>query len=277
MKSILFAGVVLGFACSLYAAENKLEFKDEREKNSYAIGVNIGTSIKRQEADLDLDLLTKGIRDAFSGSAGLTDAEVSTAIRAFQAEVRTKMEARRKVAGEKNKAEGEKFLEENAKKEGVKTTESGLQYKVIREGTGPVPQPTDQVVVKYRGTTIDGKEFDSTEKRGEPAVFTPKGLIKGWGEALQMMNVGSKWEIYIPSALAYGERGHVTIEPNATLIFDVELLEIKPPVEQNQPVTSDIIKVPSKEELDKGAKIEVIKPDQLQQLLKTNTNKPAAK
>ncbi|MEO8429807.1 MAG: FKBP-type peptidyl-prolyl cis-trans isomerase, partial [Verrucomicrobiota bacterium] len=159
---------------------------------------------------------------------------------------------------------GEAFLKQNATKEGVKTTPSGLQYKVLKEGAGKTPKATDTVEVNYRGTLIDGTEFDSSYKRGQPYTTSVMGVVKGWTEALQMMKVGSKWQLFIPSELAYGPRpGGRDIGPNAVLVFEVELLEIKPPTPPPgaQPVTSDIIKVPSAEELKKGAKIEVIKSD----------------
>jgi FKBP-type peptidyl-prolyl cis-trans isomerase FklB len=189
--------------------------------------------------------------------------------------------AEMKAESEKNKAEGEKFLAENAKKPGVMSTNISvngpngpttavLQYKILKEGNGPKPKATDTVTTQYRGRLINGKEFDSSYKRGQPAQFAVTGVIKGWTEALQMMPVGSKWELYLPSELAYGDHGAgADIPPGATLIFEIELVGIKEPpapAQTSKPaaqaVSGEIIKVPSAEELKKGAKIEVIHPDQ---------------
>jgi FKBP-type peptidyl-prolyl cis-trans isomerase FklB len=190
----------------------------------------------------------------------------------LQNELRTRREEKRKILGEKNKKEGTEFLAANKSKPGVQLLPDGLQYKVLTEGKGPKPTTNDTVTVNYRGTLLDGTEFDSSYKRGQPASFRVTGVIKGWTEALQLMPVGSKWQLFIPSDLAYGERGSgMNIGPNATLTFEIELLSIKEPEKPvaattapQQPVTSDIIKVPSAEELKKGAKIEIIKPDQIE-------------
>jgi FKBP-type peptidyl-prolyl cis-trans isomerase FklB len=205
--------------------------KDQKDKVSYAIGLDIGGTMKRQSIDVNEDLLNKGIQDGLSGSKGLlTDEQVKEVMGTFQKDMITKQAAARKAAGEKNAAEGKKFLEENKKKEGVKTTASGLQYKVLKEGTGPTPKATDTVKVNYRGTTIEGTEFDSSYKRGEPATFPVNRVIKGWTEGLQLMKAGSKYQFYVPADLAYGERGAgADIGPNSTLLFDVELVEIVPP------------------------------------------------
>ena len=200
---------------------------------------------------------------------------------ALNKEIRAKQEEKRKQQGEKNKEEGEKFLAENETKEGVKTLPSGLQYKILSEGSGESPKAGDIATVNYRGTLIDGTEFDSSYKRGQPSTFSVTGVIKGWTEALELMKPGAKWQLFIPSELAYGERGSgQMIGPNATLIFDVELVSFKPPTPPAaanpapaQPVTSDIIKVPSKEELEKGAKIEVIKAADLEKLQKEQKEK----
>jgi FKBP-type peptidyl-prolyl cis-trans isomerase FklB len=183
---------------------------------------------------------------------------------AYTKELRAKQEEKNKIIGEKNKKEGAEFLTENAKKSGVITLPSGLQYKVLTDGTGPSPKSNEVVTVNYRGTLIDGTEFDSSYKRGQAYTTSVMGVVKGWTEALQMMKVGSKWQLFIPSDLAYGTRaGGPNIGPNAVLIFEVELLGIRPPTPPpgTQPVTSDIIKVPSAEDLKKGAKIEVIKQE----------------
>jgi FKBP-type peptidyl-prolyl cis-trans isomerase len=252
------------------ASADKPVFKDDKEKASYAIGMYFGNQLKRSNMEIDEDVAIGAMKDMLAGKEPkLTEQEAQTVIRSYQ------MESKKKVA-EKNKALGEAFLAENKKKEGVKTYNvplhdgktAEMQYKVITAGTGAMPKSNDVVSVTYRGTLIDGKEFDSTAKHGgTPMKRAANQLIKGWTEALQMMKVGSKWEIFLPSSLAYGDNGTPSIEPGSTLIFEMELLGIEapqaPPVAQAhpQPLTSDIIKVPSAEELKKGAKIEVIKPE----------------
>jgi FKBP-type peptidyl-prolyl cis-trans isomerase FklB len=220
-------GIVL-LACQVNAGEN-LVLKDQKDKVIYSIGMNIGNNLKKQSIDVNPDVLAQGIKDALSGSKALmTEQEVNETIMAFQKEMSAKQIERLKELGEKNKKEGEAFLAENKKKEGIITLPSGLQYKVINEGTGETPELTDVVTVNYRGTLIDGTEFDSSYRRGQPATFPVNAVIAGWAEALQLMKVGSKWLLFIPSDLAYGERGAGRdIGPNATLIFDVELLSIK--------------------------------------------------
>jgi FKBP-type peptidyl-prolyl cis-trans isomerase len=208
------------------AADSSL--KTEKDKVSYAIGKQVATNIMRQSLDVDPDVLMKGLKDELAGKSLMTDAEAHTTMTQLFAELRAKQEEKMKEAGEANKKEGAAFLAANKSKEGVVTTSSGLQYKVIKQGTGPKPTSSDTVVCNYRGTLIDGKEFDSSYKRGQPATFPVSGVIKGWTEALQLMPVGSKYELYIPSELAYGERGAgPDIGPNTTLIFEVELLSIQ--------------------------------------------------
>lgn len=206
------------------------ELKDQKDKVSYAIGLDIGTTLKRQLIDVNGAILNSGIQDGLSGKKALmTEEQIKETMAAFQKDMMAKQAAAKKEAGEKNTAEGKKFLEENKSKEGVKTTASGLQYKVLKEGTGASPKATDTVKVNYRGTTIDGTEFDSSYKRGEPATFPVNRVIKGWTEGLQLMKVGSKYQFVIPADLAYGERGAGSdIGPNAVLLFDVELLDIPP-------------------------------------------------
>jgi len=216
---------------SLGFAEDKPQLKDQKDKASYSIGYDIGSTFKKQNIELNTDALVAGMKEALAGKDGtMTKEEREKTLETFQKEMMEKQVAASKEAAAKNLAEGEKFLAENKKKEGVKTTASGLQYKVVKEGTGPTPKETDTVVTNYRGTTIDGNEFDSSYKRNEPATFPVNRVIKGWTEALQLMKVGSKYQLFIPASLAYGERGAGRdIGPNATLIFDVELLSIKPP------------------------------------------------
>ena len=267
MNTKIILAVGLGWLTFSAMAEDQPKFKDEKEKLSYAIGFNYGANLKRQSVDFDTDVVAKGIRDAQSGTNGLmTDAECRDVIMAFQKDQRAKEAAKNKELGEKNKKDGAAFLAENAKKDGVITLPSGLQYKVLTAGQGESPKAADRVTTNYRGTLIDGTEFDSSYKRGQPAEFAVNGVIKGWTEALQLMKPGAKWQLFIPAELAYGERGsRPTIGPNATLLFEIELLEAKPaavtvaPGGSSQPVVSDIIKVPSAEELKAGAKIEVIK------------------
>jgi FKBP-type peptidyl-prolyl cis-trans isomerase FklB len=210
-------------------AEEKPALKDQKDKVSYSIGMDIGNNLKKQSIDIDPDILAQGIKDTFSGGKTLlTEQEFRDTLTAFQIELRAKQIERTKELAEKNKTEGESFLAENKKKEGVITLPSGLQYKIVKEGTGETPKLEDTVTVNYRGTLIDGTEFDSSYRRGQPATFSVKGVIAGWTEALQLMKVGSKWQLFVPSNLAYGERGAGRdIEPNATLIFDIELLSIK--------------------------------------------------
>jgi FKBP-type peptidyl-prolyl cis-trans isomerase FklB len=201
------------------------EFKDLKDKFSYSIGLQFGFNFKRQNVDLNIDTFMAGLRDALANKPRMTESEVRETMTAWTKETTEKQ----KVVADKNAAESEKFLVENKKKEGVKTTASGLQYKVIKEGTGAQPKETETVTVHYRGTLTDGTEFDSSHKRGEPATFPVNGVIKGWQEALQMMKTGSKYQLFVPPSLAYAERATGSIPPNSVLIFEVELLGIKPP------------------------------------------------
>jgi len=203
--------------------------KTQKEKVSYCIGLNIGKGMKAQQFDLDPDILVRGIKDALSGATpALTDDQIRAVLTAFEQDARSRHESRLKAAADKNQADGKAFLAANGAKADVKTTPSGLQYKILKAGTGPRPKATDTVVTHYRGTLLDGTEFDSSHKRGEPAEFPVNGVIRGWTEALQLMKVGAKWQLVVPSDLAYGPRGAGRrIGPNATLIFEVELLKIK--------------------------------------------------
>jgi FKBP-type peptidyl-prolyl cis-trans isomerase FklB len=224
-------GAVLGilvFAHMGYAAETTV-LKTEKDKVSYGIGMEFGKNMKRQSIDIDPDILARGIKDAFLGEKLLlSEEELRTTMENFRSKMMAKQQSQMKVIGEKNKKEGEAFLAENKKKKGVLSLPSGLQYIVVKAGEGDKPEATDTVTVHYRGSLIDGTEFDSSYSRGQPASFRVDGVIPGWTEALQLMNTGSKWQIFIPSNLAYGERGAGgRIGPNATLIFDVELISIK--------------------------------------------------
>jgi FKBP-type peptidyl-prolyl cis-trans isomerase FklB len=226
--SFLIIAASVALASLAPAAETEL--KNQKDKVSYSIGIDIGNTLKRQLIDVNAELLDRGIRDGISGAKPLlTDQQVKETMATFQKDMMAKQAVVKKAAGEKNAAEAAKFLAENKTKEGVKTTASGLQYKVLKEGTGPTPKATDTVKVNYRGTTIDGTEFDSSFKRGQPASFPVNRVIKGWTEGLQLMKVGSKYQLFVPANLAYGERGAGSdIGPNATLIFEVELLGITP-------------------------------------------------
>ena len=208
-----------------------LKLTTQKQKVSYAIGMSIGKNLKRDSLDIDPAILFRGLKDAMAGNTPLlTDEEAKTALTQLQAEARAKEEEKTKVAALENKMKGDAFLAANKAKEGVVTLPSGLQYKIISAGTGPKPTPEDIVVCNYRGTLVDGTEFDSSYKRGEPIKIPVGQVIKGWTEAIQLMPVGSKWQLYIPSDLAYGDRGAPgsPIGPNSTLIFDVELLSIEP-------------------------------------------------
>ncbi|MBE0543711.1 MAG: FKBP-type peptidyl-prolyl cis-trans isomerase [Verrucomicrobia bacterium] len=268
----------LAVTANLQAQDSK-PFKDEKEKASYAVGLNLGSNWKRQDIDLDFDQVLRGLKDTRPDAQPLlTEEEAREVLTKFQQQIMAAQQEKRRVQGEKNKQAGAAFLAENKSKPGVKTLENGLQYKVITEGSGDIPKREDTVTVKYRGTLIDGTEFDSSEKAPNgTATFRVNGVIRGWTEALTQMKVGSKWQLVIPPDLAYGERGSgPNIGPESTLIFDVELLSVQPapPPAQPKPLTSDIIKVPSVEEMKKGAKIETIKAEDVEKLQKQQQEQP---
>jgi FKBP-type peptidyl-prolyl cis-trans isomerase FklB len=200
-----------------------------KDKFSYALGMNLGTSLHRQSVPVDPNILLRGLKDSLAGGKTLlTEDQAKAALTEVQNEMLKKQQEQMQAAGEANKKEGEAFLAANKGKDGVVTLPSGLQYKVLTQGTGPKPAAADTVVCNYRGTLINGTEFDSSYKRGQPATFPVSGVIKGWTEALPLMSVGSKWQLFIPAELAYGERAPgPEIGPNATLIFEVELLSIQ--------------------------------------------------
>lgn len=211
------------------AKPKPLVLATEKDKQSYAIGLNVGKSLHRDDIDVDPKIVLQGLQDALAdGKVLLTDDEIKTVMTDLQTQVRQKQEEKRQALAENNKKDGAAFLAANATKPGVVTLPSGLQYKVLTPGTGPKPDATDSVVCNYRGTLLDNTEFDSSYKRGQPATFPVTGVIKGWTEALQLMPVGSKWQLFIPPDLAYGERPQGPGGPNATLVFDVELLSIVP-------------------------------------------------
>ena len=264
MKTIFWmAFFSLATAASLFAADTNV-LNNDRARASYAIGMMSGSSWKQQGIDVDDDVLLRGLKDAQAGTNMLmTEQEMRDTLNQFQKTLSAKQQKMRAEKALKNKTEGDAFLATNKNQPGVVTLPDGLQYKVLTNGTGEVPEANDTVTVNYRGTTIDGTEFDSSAKTGHPAQFRVGGVIHGWTEALMRMKVGSKWQLFIPSELAYGQYGRPPkIEPNAVLIFDIELLsDVRP-----QPLTSDIIKVPSAEEMKNGAKIETIKSEDVQKL-----------
>jgi FKBP-type peptidyl-prolyl cis-trans isomerase FklB len=224
---ILLAGILF-LAGQSFGADDTI-LQSQKDKVSYTIGLFSGKNLRRKFIDIDPDIMGKGIKDSLSGGKMLlTDQEMQEVMAAFQKEQKARQPEIRKAMAERNKKEGEAFLAENRTKEGVKTLPSGVQYRVIQEGTGKNPKLMDVVVVHYRGTRIDGTEFDSSYRRNAPATFKlePAGQIKGWLEALLLMKEGAKWQVFIPSELAYGENGAGPVEPNATLIFDVELTTI---------------------------------------------------
>ena len=219
---------VIALSGAAFAADAP-ELKTDKEKISYSIGMDIGGNLRRGSIEVDPDMLAKGVKDSYvGGKTLLTEDQARQAMEDFQKTLMAKKAEEMQKLSEKNKADGEKFLAENAKKEGVKVLPSGLQYKVITPGTGRSPKATDTVTTHYKGTLIDGTEFDSSYKRGEPATFPVSGVIPGWTEALQLMKEGAKWQLFLPPGLAYGERGAGRdIGPNATLIFEVELISVK--------------------------------------------------
>lgn len=233
--SLVLAGIVAVVTGGYLFAQNQepavsspVKLESTMEKGSYLIGHNIGSQLKGDDVDADINALIAGIKDGLSGKdSQIPTKDARTVMQAFQKAVQDKASAKSKVAGEKNAKEAKEFLAKNAKKAGVKTTPSGLQYEVITAGDGATPKATDKVRTHYKGTLLNGEVFDSSYDRGEPAEFPVNGVIKGWTEALQMMKVGSKWKLYVPPELGYGERGAGgAIGPNAALVFEVELLGI---------------------------------------------------
>jgi FKBP-type peptidyl-prolyl cis-trans isomerase FklB len=270
--------ILLGLVAATVArAEDAKTFKDEKEKISYAIGMTYGNAFKRMDVDVDYDGLLRGIKDARTGGATLlSEQEVREVLTKYQQELSAKQREKQRQLGEKNRKEGDEFLAANKNKPGVITLTNGLQYTILTDGEGPSPKPEDTVTVNYRGTLLDGTEFDRSPTN-QPATFAANVIIRGWAEALTRMKAGSKWKLFIPSDLAYGPMGRPPkIEPNATLLFDVELVSFKPPVAAGSPppLTSDIIKVPSREEMEKGAKIETIKAEDVEKLQKQQQTQP---
>ena len=223
---VLFSASLFGAVAAAKSPEMALE--TPQQKLSYVIGMDIGSTLKQLGTEIDLVVFKQALEDVLEGRVTRITAEEAAQIKqAFLKQKREEVAAENKALGEKNLAEGEAFLAENKIKEGVQTTESGLQYQIIKEGDGPKPQANDTVSVHYRGMLVDGTEFDSSHQRGEPTTFPLSGVIPGWTEGLQLMSVGSTYKLFLPAKLAYGKKGAgAQIGPNATLIFEVELLEI---------------------------------------------------
>jgi FKBP-type peptidyl-prolyl cis-trans isomerase FklB len=278
MKTIALVSIFCLGAVAPLLADGTNAFTDDKSRASYAIGMMFGERWKQQGIEVDPDWVARGLQDAQNGKLLLTEQEMRETLNSYSQKSQAQL-------AQKNEKAGEAFLAENKAKPGVQVLPDGLQYKVLTEGDGAMPEPNDIVTVNYRGTLIDGTEFDSSYKRGQPAKFPVGGVIRGWTEALEHMKAGSKWQLFIPADLAYGERGRPPqIPPDAALIFEVELLSVEhptpPPQAQahpaNPPLTSDIIAVPSAEEMKKGKKPYTIKANELpqlqQQLQHTNSN-----
>ncbi len=231
MKQLLIGALIALFSITACSQTNKTENLDivsKVDSVSYSIGLDIGKNFKRQDIEITPALLLQGINHALADTSLLTDAQIRSTMMNFQREMREKQQNKSKLVAEKNKAEAEAFFKENKTKEGVITLPSGLQYKVLKSGNGKTPKLSSTVEAHYAGRLLDGTEFDSSYKRGKPFTTKVTGVIKGWTEILQLMKEGDKWEVYIPSELAYGERGSgPTIGPNAALIFDMELISVK--------------------------------------------------
>ena len=280
MKKTILTVVFLAGLLAPVLADDTNVLSDEKSKVSYAIGMTIGHNFQQSGVDVDTAVFLRGLKDSMAGGATLlTPQEMQATLKEFQQGMAAKQAKLREEQALTNKTFGEAFLATNKNNPGVITLPSGLQYKVLTTGTGAKPSADSVVTVNYRGTFIDGVEFDGSEKSGHPLQRAANQVIAGWTQALTNMTVGSKWQLFIPSELAYGERGSRVIPPNSTLLFDIELLDTQVPAAMAPPVpaaplTSDIIKVPSAEEMKKGAKIETLKPEDVQKLQsQSKTNK----
>lgn len=228
MKRVLAVVLSIGFLSAVCWAEEKPKLTEQKDKESYSLGYQFGDALKKQGIELNMEIYTSAIKDGLAGKEPLmSQEEIRSTVMELQKRAMAARQAEQKEKAAKNLAEGKAFLEENKKKEGVKTLPSGLQYKVLKEGSGKTPNMNDTVTVHYRGTLIDGTEFDSSHSRNQPAQFGVKSVIRGWAEALQLMKEGSKWQLFIPPELAYGERGSSAIGPGSTLIFEVELVSVE--------------------------------------------------
>lgn len=222
---IVFALILIG--CNQTTNEENIDISSKKDSVSYSIGLDIGNNFKQQEIEIEPQVLLLGIKHALADTSILSDEEISDVLSNLRKDMIESRNNKNKLAAEKNKAEAEEFFAENKNKPGVVTLDNGLQYKVLENGNGKSPKLSSTVDVHYKGTLLNGKEFDSSYKRGQPASFKVTGVIKGWTEILQLMKEGDKWEVYIPSELAYGERGgSQDIGPNAALIFEIELLKV---------------------------------------------------
>jgi FKBP-type peptidyl-prolyl cis-trans isomerase FklB len=227
MKYFITTVLCIGFLFNFAVAAEKPELKDVKDKESYSLGYQFGQSLKAQGVDINLEVYTAGIRDSLAGTKPLlTEEEIRQTILDLQKKVMAARQKELAEKAEKNLTEGKAFMEENKKKEGVRTLPSGLQYKILTEGDGKTPKAADKVTVNYRGTFIDDTEFDSSYKAGKPLTLPVDHIIPGWTEALQLMKEGSKWQLFIPPQLGYGEQGAGPIPPNSTLIFEVELISV---------------------------------------------------
>jgi len=260
MKTTVLAAILCVTACAPLLGDGTNVLSDDKSRVSYAIGMMLGHRWKQEGVDVNCDLVFRGLQDAQSeGPPLMTDKEVRDTLNKYQQEVALKEAKARQEIAEKNALAGKMFLSQNKLKKDITTLPDGLQYEIITNGAGAPPAADDMVAVKYRGTLIDGTEFDHSDK----AEFRVDRVIHGWTEALMRMKVGSQWRLFVPSELAYGQSGRPPrIQPNSVLIFDVELLSVEQP--KPSPFASDIIKVPSAEEMKKGAKVEVIKPEDLE-------------
>jgi FKBP-type peptidyl-prolyl cis-trans isomerase FklB len=228
MLAAAMALVTTTVAVAQDTATTGTEPKTDKDKFSYALGMNFGENFRKQGLEIDPAIFSKAFADAFStGKTTMTEDDMKAVLTVAAQEIRKKQAAIQAEKGQQAQAEGEKFLADNKTKEGVVTLPSGLQYKVLTQGTGEKPGLEDTVVCNYKGTLINGTEFDASEKHGGPATFPVKGVIAGWTEALQLMPAGSKWQLFVPANLAYGQQGPPDIGPNATLIFEVELVSVK--------------------------------------------------
>jgi FKBP-type peptidyl-prolyl cis-trans isomerase FklB len=269
MKTTLLAMIFSTAVATPLFADGTNVLADDKSKVSYAVGMVFGHNLQQQGIEVDPDQILRGMKDQLSGGTTLlTPQDAQAAIKDFQEKMRAALAV-------KNLADGAAFLATNKNNPGVITLPDGLQYKIIADGNGATPAADATVMVNYRGTFLDGSEFDSSVKTGHPAQFQASRVIPGWTEALTKMKVGSRWQLFIPSNLAYGVPGHPpAIPPNATLIFEVELLDTQNPpppapapvILPATPLTSDIIKVPSAEEMKNGAKIETLKPEDVQKM-----------
>jgi FKBP-type peptidyl-prolyl cis-trans isomerase FklB len=264
MKTIILTAIFSLTITAPLLADDTNVLGDDKSRISYAIGMMLGTRWKQEGIDVSNEVVVRALNDIQAGRTTLlTEQQMGETLSQFQRGLAAKAEQRRQEMAQKNRQAGEAFLAQNKQKPGVVTLPDGLQYKVITDGTGPSPTVDDTVTVGYAGTLIDGTKFDSSDQ----VQFRVGGVIRGWTEALTHMTAGAKWQLFIPSDLAYGPYGRPPrIGPDSVLVFTVELLSIQHP----QPVTSDIIKVPSADEMKKGAQVEIIKPGDLQKAQQTS-------